>query len=114
MHLPICYCENFRNGLTAANNGEEACARHEVNGLSGTQTWCASPERPHIPHVDDGCSSDTFRCMVVYTPPIFPSCQCDKYDNDAIASTAVVGGLCQKYLREEGQRICRPRSSAAL
>jgi len=105
--FPLCACDNFRNGLTTDHLGEEACARTETHGLSGPETWCAIPSRTYLPFQDEGCNSDSFRCIVSHAPPTFPVCACDVYENGASESN--VDGLCVK--RQDGVgRVCRKRN----
>ena len=65
--LPLCGCESFRNGLTTDDIGGEACAKIEVHGLSGKQTWCMPPQGPFIQSLDDGCGSDAQRVSTATT-----------------------------------------------
>jgi len=107
--LPSCGCDNFRNGLTTDHAGERACVRSEVHGLTGAKTWCMLPPRPYIPHLDDGCTSDTTACFVTHTAPIVPLCECDQYVNGA--SSTSPDGLCEKTAAH-GEKICRPPNYA--
>lgn len=93
--LPLCGCNVFVNGWTTDNAGMEGCARADVvHGLAGKKTVCYPPQRPYIPHLDDGCTSDSYRCLADYTAPTFPTCQCDEFANQAYLSHP--NGLCQK------------------
>ena len=102
--LPTCACDNFRNGLTTDHEGEQACGRNEIHGLSGLKTWCTMPSGPFIRFVDDGCGSDTTRCIVSYIKPVFPACECNKYAGGA--SPTSLGGLCNK----DDDFTCYPRN----
>ena len=55
--LPMCYCDNFRNGLTTDDVGLHACSK-----VQDGQVDCIGPQRPWIPFIDSGCSSDRHRC----------------------------------------------------
>jgi len=101
--LPQCDCYNFRNGLTYAHLGEQACARSEVHGHEGDRVWCAPAQRPFVPYADSGCSSDTYRCVVTYIPPVHEACVCDSYANGAQAGDE----MCVKS--SHGGRQCYPR-----
>jgi len=102
--LPNCGCDNFRNGLTTDDVGDEGCARDEVHGLRGVKTFCMPPSRPRIPYLDDGCPSDMFRCVVTHVAPTFPDCACSRYDRGAFAGDP--NGTCQKI---QGG-VCIPRN----
>ena len=66
--LPLCGCENFRNGLTTDNIGEEACAKVETHVIHGAQTWCSPAARPFIRNLDEGCVSDHRRVNLRAAP----------------------------------------------
>ena len=78
-----------------------------VHGLQGGKTTCFPPQRAYIPHLDDGCTSDSFRCIVTYSPPTFPTCVCDYYVNQAYKD--MPNGICQKN-DATGARVCYPRN----
>ena len=101
--LPNCDCDSFVNGLTTDSIGSDGCAKDEVHGLQGVQTLCYPATRPYIPHLDDGCPSDMYRCKVTYTAPTFPACACSECHSGAVAGS---GNTCQKI----GTSICYPRS----
>jgi len=103
--LPVCGCDNFRNGLTTDAVGTEGCARDEVHGLQGVKTFCTPPSRPRIPYLDDGCPSDMYRCVVTYVTPAFPACSCKSFANGAFASDPNEG-MCQKIT----DGVCVPRN----
>jgi hypothetical protein len=102
--FPLCLCENFMNGATTDLQGQYGCARKEVHGLSGVETSCKMPSRPYIPHVDDGCDSDTRRCLVTYMAPTFASCSCSSFHNGVTHNDP--NGVCQK----KGTGECYPRN----
>ena len=101
--LPNCDCDSFVNGLTTDSIGSDGCAKDEVHGLQGVQTLCYQPTRPYIPHLDDGCPSDMYRCKVTYTAPTFPTCTCTEYHNGAVPGS---GNTCQKV----GTSTCYARN----
>jgi len=106
--FPPCNCDNFVNGWTSKNIGEEGCARDNlVHGLQGGKTTCFPPARSYIPHLDDGCTSDSFRCIVTYAAPTFPTCVCDELANQAYLG--MPNGLCQKN-EATGNRKCFSRN----
>ena len=105
--LFIRQCYNFRNELTYSHLGEQACARREVHGHEGERTWCKPPPRSFIPFVDAGCSSDTYRCVVTYAPPVHPLCGCNKFANGAMLGD---WEMCVRV--ESGTRICQPRAKS--
>jgi len=105
--ISLCGCSSFVNGLTSASVGLDGCAKGQVHGLSGVQTNCYPTIRPYIPHLDDGCPSDMYRCVLSYTAPTHPACACDEYHNGAYAGMS--NGLCQKNMAH-GKAICQPRN----
>ena len=106
--LPACNCDAFANGWSSNDIGAEGCARDDlVHGLLGIRTVCYPPQREYIPHLDDGCTSDSFRCIVTYSQPTFPMCTCDWYANQAYEG--MPNGLCQKS-KSGHARVCYPRN----
>lgn len=107
--VPPCGCENFRDGLTVDDVGKDACAKHETHGLNGGRTWCQPPSRPMVPHFDDGCPDDLYRCTVSVaslSPTDFPQCQCNQI---ALGTKwRDPDGLCEKKTAH-GPSICHAK-----
>eukprot|EP00966_Prymnesium_polylepis_P143558 3314010-Prymnesium_polylepis.1 len=101
--FPACACDNFVNGWSETDIGSEGCARNVVHGLQGVQRTCKPPIRPYVPHLDDGCTSDSFRCIVTVTAVTFPTCVCDTFVNQAYKG--MPNGLCKK----KGTGVCMAR-----
>ena len=78
----------------------------QMHGIYGRQTHCGPTKRPAIAHLDDGCTSDTYRCVAAYTPPKFPACACAGYASGAAPTST--DGLCEK----KGDKICYPPNYA--
>eukprot|EP00966_Prymnesium_polylepis_P236414 5467093-Prymnesium_polylepis.2 len=75
--------------------GREGCAHDNlVHGLQGPKTTCLPPQPAYVAHLDDGCTTDSFRCIVTYAAPTIPTCDCTALANGAYKG--MPNGLCQK------------------
>jgi len=106
--VPVCYCENYRNGLTTDNVGKIACSKAEARGgrTTGKELWCSETTGTNYPLINNGCPSNEHRCQVHHLPQQIPGCSCKAHVNGASAHD---GLLCQKYEDD----TCYPRNPGA-